>query len=90
MLPTNNINSGEPAPSFPMSTTEAISMISAVASTTPLASSNAAPPATWGDVIEVPLIVLISKSLPIQAEVILDPGAKISTQLPKLEKDERA
>lgn len=45
-------------------------------------NASAATPATWGDAIEVPLMVLVAVVLPIQAEVMLEPGAKISTQLP--------
>jgi hypothetical protein len=40
--------------------------------------------------IEVPLIVLVAMLLVFQAEVMLDPGAKRSTQVPKLENDDRA
>ena len=47
-----------------------------------LARKSAATPATCGLAIEVPLIVLVSLSLPIQAEVISEPGAKTSTQEP--------
>jgi len=36
--------------------------------------------------IEVPEIVLIAESEPIHAEVISVPGAKMSTQVPQLEK----
>ena len=53
-------------------------------------SASAAAPATCGDAIEVPLMVLVAEFPPIQAEVMLLPGAKMSTQLPKFEKDERA
>ena len=38
----------------------------------------------------VPEMVTELASLPIQAEVMLLPGAKISTQVPQLEKDDRA
>jgi hypothetical protein len=40
--------------------------------------------------IDVPLIVFWALSLVDQAEVIPDPGAKMSTTLPKLENDDRA
>jgi len=46
----------------------------------------AATPATNGVAMEVPEIVLVAVSLPIQAERICDPGAKISTTGPKFEK----
>ena len=51
---------------------------------------RAATPATCGVAIEVPLIVLVAVSLVDHADVILDPGAKMSTTLPKFENDERA
>ena len=38
----------------------------------------------------MPLIVLVAVSLVIQADVMLEPGAKMSTQVPKLENDDRA
>ena len=40
--------------------------------------------------MEVPEIVLVAVSLVFHDEVMLEPGAKISTQVPKFEKDERA
>jgi hypothetical protein len=40
--------------------------------------------------IEVPLMVLVAVSLVFQAEVMLDPGAKRSTQVPKFENEDRA
>ncbi len=51
---------------------------------------SAAAPATCGVAIEVPLMVFSSESLPIQADVMLLPGAKMSTQVPMLEKLDRA
>ena len=48
---------------------------------------EAAAPATCGDAIEVPLIVLVPPVY--QAEVIDEPGAKMSRHDPKLENDER-
>ena len=50
---------------------------------------SARPPATWGDAMEVPLIVLVAVLLPAQAAVIDDPGAKISRHDPWFENDER-
>ena len=38
----------------------------------------------------MPLIVLVAVSLVDHADVMLDPGAKISTTLPKFEKEDRA
>src|ERR1044072_1928885 len=55
-----------------------------------LSKNKAATPATCGVAMEVPEIVLVAVSLVFQDEVMLDPGAKISTHVPKLEKDERA
>ena len=40
--------------------------------------------------MEVPEIVLVAVSEVLQEDVILEPGAKRSTQVPKFEKDERA
>jgi hypothetical protein len=48
----------------------------------------AATPATWGAAIEVPLIVAAAPVDPIQAEVMLEPGANRSTQEPTFEKVE--
>lgn len=48
----------------------------------PSARYKAITPATWGEAIEVPEIVLEASGLPIQAEVMATPGAKISTQGP--------
>lgn len=52
--------------------------------------NSAATPATCGAAIDVPEIVFVAVSLVFQAEVMLEPGAKISRQVPKFEKDERA
>ena len=40
--------------------------------------------------MDVPLIVFVALSLVFQDDVMLEPGAKMSTQVPKLENDERA
>lgn len=47
-------------------------------------------PATWGDAIEVPEIVLVVVGEPIHAAVMRSPGAMISTQLPQFEKYARS
>ena len=52
--------------------------------------NKAATPATCGDAIDVPEIVLVAVSLVLHAEVMLLPGAKMSTQVPKFENEERA
>ena len=51
---------------------------------------RAATPATCGLAIDVPLNVAVAVSLVRQADTMLEPGAKISTTLPKFENDERA
>ena len=43
-------------------------------------------PATWGHAIDVPDIVLVAELLAVDAALMLLPGARISTQVPKLEK----
>ena len=50
---------------------------------------SATTPATCGDAIDVPLIVLVTLFPVCQADVMLLPGAKMSTQLPKFENDDR-
>ncbi len=45
-------------------------------------------PETCGEAMEVPLIVFVALD-PIQVDVIEDPGAKISKQLPKFEYEAR-
>ena len=55
-----------------------------------VSKKRAATPATCGVAIEVPEIVFVAVSLVFQDEVMLEPGAKMSTHVPKLEKDERA
>ena len=55
-----------------------------------LSRNKAATPATCGVAMEVPEMVLVAVSLVFHDEVMLDPGAKISTHVPKFEKDERA
>jgi hypothetical protein len=53
------------------------------------ATARAAAPATCGVAMDVPLMVLVAVSLVNQAEVMFTPGAKLSRQVPKLEKDAR-
>ena len=52
--------------------------------------NNAATPATCGVAIDVPEIVLVAVSLVFHDEVMLLPGAKMSTHVPKFENEERA
>jgi hypothetical protein len=51
---------------------------------------SAATPAACGDAIDVPEMVLVAVLEVYQADVMLLPGANTSTQLPKLENEERA
>jgi hypothetical protein len=84
---------GEPVPGEPTTPVVAVEVSSAamVAGEAPgLACANsAAVPVTCGVAIEVPLIVFVAVLLVFQAEVMLLPGAKMSTQVPKLEYDAR-
>src|SRR5215470_5201799 len=50
---------------------------------------SAAAPVTCGVAIDVPLMVLVAVSLVFHAEVMFTPGAKMSVQVPKLEKEAR-
>ena len=52
--------------------------------------NKAATPVTCGVAIEVPEIVFVAVSLVFHDDVMLLPGAKMSTQVPKFENDERA
>jgi hypothetical protein len=52
--------------------------------------NSAATPVTCGVAIEVPEIVFVAVSLVFQDDVIFDPGAKMSTHVPKFENEERA
>lgn len=51
---------------------------------------SAATPQTCGDAIDVPEMVFVAVSFVFHEEVMLEPGAKMSTQVPKLENEERA
>ena len=50
---------------------------------------RAASPATWGAAIDVPEIVRVDVEPEIHAEVMPEPGAYMSTQLPKFEYEAR-
>ena len=54
-----------------------------------VSKKSAATPATCGDAIDVPEIVFVAVSLLDHADVMLEPGAKISTQVPKFENEDR-
>jgi hypothetical protein len=45
-------------------------------------TSIAATPQTWGEAIEVPLMIAVAEGLPIQADSINCPGANKVTQVP--------
>ena len=51
--------------------------------------TSALAPATWGDAMLVPEMVLVAVSLVYHADVMPTPGANRSTQDPKLEKEAR-
>jgi hypothetical protein len=46
---------------------------------------RAAAPATWGEAMDVPLMVFVAVDDVYQADLMLEPGAKMSRQLPKFE-----
>ena len=54
------------------------------------ASTSAAAPVTCGVAIDVPLMVFVAVLLVFHAEVIEEPGAKMSRQVPMLENEDRA
>ena len=84
---------GEPVPALPTLFGVELLMIAAVtvAGDAPgfVSRNNAATPATCGDAIDVPEIVFVAVSLVLHADVILLPGAKMSTHVPKFENEER-
>jgi len=76
---------GEPVPLSLTTPSVALLMISSFTEffSIPFPSNTAAAPQTCGDAIEVPLMVSYSLfESPIQAALIDDPGAKMSTQFP--------
>src|SRR4051794_24499772 len=93
-LPENNNALGEPAPG--LTTLDAVALAFSVAATVAgvacgvAPSTSAAAPATCGVAIEVPLMVLVAVSAVFHAEVMSTPGAKMSVQVPKFEKEARA
>jgi hypothetical protein len=95
--PPNNENNnrfGEPVPA--LVTLFGVELLMIAAATVAgealgfVSRNNAATPATCGDAIDVPEIVLVAVSLVRHAEVMLLPGAKMSRHVPKIENDERA
>src|SRR5215204_7468747 len=89
--PTNSRRLGEPAPGLVMTFIVALEyMVLATVCGAMVGLAlriSAAPPATCGAAIEVPLMVLVAVSLVFHAEVMPSPGAKMSVQVPKLEND---
>ena len=67
-------------PTLALLTTAALT-VAAAAAGVPCRISAAAP-ATCGDAIEVPLIVFVAVSDVRHADVMLEPGAKMSRQVP--------
>ena len=85
-VPMNRSRFGLPAPAFDTALTVA-APISALATVAGVAAGfvarySAAAPATCGVAIEVPLRMLVAVLLVFQSEVMLEPGAKMSTQVP--------
>jgi hypothetical protein len=86
---TNNKRLGEPtsADVTRLGVAEATSALrTCVGDSAPFAPRRrAAAPATWGEAIEVPLIVFVAVDDVYQADLMLEPGAKMSRQFPKFE-----
>src|SRR5215208_4492415 len=86
--PVNSSTLGEPVPGLvtlpgvPLSTRA--SRTCAGVNVGLAASTRAAAPATCGDAIDVPEIELVAVSLVFHSDLMLLPGAKRSTQVPKL------
>jgi len=83
---------GLPLTSITISSTALASILAARISsglTLPFWRNRAATLATCGDAIEVPLSVAVHVSQVNQAPKTPTPGAKMSTQVPKFEKDAR-
>src|SRR5689334_17283432 len=84
---------GDPRPAFPtMSWVASFTRVSRTCSGVKFgcwANTSAAAPVTWGVDIEVPLSTRTESSALAKSDLISTPGAKMSTQVPKLEKDAR-
>src|SRR5439155_4196684 len=91
--PTKSRAFGEPVPG--LFTTPMVALLTSALPTCAgvkdgfAASTRAESPVTCGVAIEVPLIVFVAVSLVIHDEVMFTPGAKMSTHVPKLEKEAR-
>ena len=93
-LPTKRRRFGELLPDD-VTTFGVAAVVSAVATDAGVSegfveSNSTAAPATCGDAIDVPEMLLVADALVLQADVMLVPGAKMSRQLPKFEYDARA
>src|SRR5262245_58819585 len=93
MKPVNSSTLGEPVPGLP-TLPEVPLLTSALRTCSGVAVGlrsrySAAAPATCGEAIEVPLMVLVALVPVFQAEVMLSPGAKMSMQVPVLENQAR-
>ena len=84
-----NSRSGEPAPgevTFPVVAAVVILVVTSATVSVGFADkTSAATPATCGEAIDVPEMVLVDVVDRYQAEVMAEPGAKISRHEPKLE-----
>ncbi len=84
---------GEPTPTLVIASRVAESIIAVVTAAgvadVRVSKYTAAIPATNGDAIEVPDNVAAAVVEPVYADGMLVPGAKMSTHVPKFEKDER-
>src|SRR5438046_1951960 len=91
--PTKSRAFGEPVPGF--FTTFLVALLTSVSRTCAgvkdgfAESTRAEAPVTCGVAIEVPLIVFVAVSLVSHDDVMFTPGAKMSTHVPKLEKEAR-
>ena len=90
----NSSRLGEPVPAFVTLFGVELLMIAAVTVAGEalgfVSRNSAATPATCGDAIDVPEIVFIAVSLVFHDDVMSVPGAKMSTQVPKFEVEDRA
>ena len=80
---------GDPDPA-PVTTFGVLAAINAVATAAGVAVGftlrySAATPATCGEAMDVPLIVFVAVVLVFHDDVMLEPGAKMSTHVPKFE-----
>ena len=90
----NSSRLGDPVPAFVTLFGVELLMIAAVTVAGEalgfVSRNSAATPTTCGVAIDVPEIVLVAVSLVFHDDVMLVPGAKMSTQVPKFEVEDRA